>query len=310
MRITNRMLISNVLTNINNNLKVMSNTQKQMSSGKRVSRPSDDPIVVARVLSFKSALDSMEQYDKNMQDARGWVDASESALSMATETLQRARELAVYGANGTLPKESMQALAHEIDQLIDELVQTANTSYGGRFLFGGSYTTKAPFERTSDGDVIYKGNTHSLEWEIAPLVTITVNEDGEKVFMKVVDVDGDGNPDSSIFYVLNKLYEALGGKDPNSADHAEVAGTLGLLDQAIDHLLNIRASLGARSNRLQMSQDRLFNSKISLTETMSKLEDIDLAEAVMNYKNQENVYQAALATAAMVLQPTLIDYLR
>lgn len=303
MRITNRMLISNVLTNINNNLKVMSNTQKQMSSGKRVNRPSDDPIVVARVLSFKSALDSMEQYDKNMQDARGWVDASESALSMATETLQRARELAVYGANGTLPKESMQALAHEIDQLIDELVQTANTSYGGRFLFGGSQTTKAPFERIADEKdldypVRYIGNDANLDWEIAPQVTITVNENGQRVFMEAV-----GN--KSVFEVLASLKTAL-----ESAQHDQVANTLGELDQAIDHLLNIRASLGARSNRLQMSQDRLFNSKISLTETMSKLEDIDLAEAVMNYKNQENVYQAALATAAMVLQPTLIDYLR
>ena len=297
------MLISNVLTNINNNLKVMSNTQKQMSSGKRVSRPSDDPIVVARVLSFKSALDSMEQYDKNMQDARGWVDASESALSMATETLQRARELAVYGANGTLPKESMQALAHEIDQLIDELVQTANTSYGGRFLFGGSQTTKAPFERIADDKdshypVRYIGNDANLDWEIAPQVTITVNENGQRVFMEAV-----GN--KSVFEVLASLKTAL-----DNAQHDQVANTLGELDQAIDHLLNIRASLGARSNRLQMSQDRLLNSKISLTETMSKLEDIDLAEAVMNYKNQENVYQAALATAAMVLQPTLIDYLR
>ncbi|MGB9663254.1 MAG: flagellar hook-associated protein FlgL [Moorellaceae bacterium] len=304
MRVTNNMLIRNVLTNINTNLKAMSKSQNQMSSGKTVRRPSDDPIVVARVLSFKTSLASMEQYDKNLQDAKGWVDASESALSMATDTLQRARELAVYGANGTLPKESMQALAYEIDQLIDELVQTANTSYGGRFLFGGSQTTESPFVRSADGKVTYRGNTDSLEWEIAPLVTITVNESGEKVFEKAVDTDGDGQGDMSVFTLLGNLYQAL-----YDGDNTAVAGTLDQLDQAIDHLLNIRASLGARSNRLQMSQDRVFDFKISLTETMSKLEDIDLAEAVMNYKNQENVYQAALATAAMVLQPTLIDYL-
>lgn len=304
MRVTNNMLIRNVLTNINTNLKAMSKSQNQMSSGKTVRRPSDDPIVVARVLSFKTSLASMEQYDKNLQDAKGWVDASESALSMATDTLQRARELAVYGANGTLPEESMQALAYEIDQLIDELVQTANTSYGGRFLFGGTQTTEAPFVRSSGSSVTYKGNTGSLEWEIAPLVTITVNENGEKVFEKAVDTDGDGKGDMSVFTLLGNLYQDL-----YNGYNTAVADKLDQLDQAIDHLLNIRASLGARSNRLQMSQDRVFDFKISLTETMSKLEDIDLAEAVMNYKNQENVYQAALATAAMVLQPTLIDYL-
>lgn len=303
MRITNRMLISNVLTNINNNLQVMSQTQKQMSSGKRVSRPSDDPIVVARVLSFKTVLDSMEQYDKNMQDALGWVDASENALNMATATLQRARELAVYGANGTLPKASMEALAYEVDQLIDELVQTANTSYGGRFLFGGTQTTEAPFQRITDPNdpnfpVEYIGNNGDLNWEIAPQVTITVNENGEKVFMHAT-----GN--KSVFKLLDELRTALG-----NGQHDQVAATLGELDQVIDHFLNIRASFGAKSNRLQMSQERLFTSKIGLTDTMSKLEDIDLAETVMKYKNQENVYQAALATAAMVLQPSLIHYLR
>lgn len=306
MRVTNRMLISNVLTNINNNLQALSRAQKQMSSGKRVSRPSDDPIVVARVLSFQTVLAGMEQYDKNMQDARGWVDASELALNMATETLQRARELAVYGANGTLPRESMQALAYEIDQLIDELVQTANTSYGGRFLFGGTQTVRAPFERvldpsdpsSEDYPVKYNGNEGSLEWEVAPQVTITVNEHGRKVFMKAVG-------EKSAFKLLDELRAAL-----ESGEHHRVAGTLGELDQAVDHFLNIRASLGAKSNRLQMAQERLFTSKISLIETMSKLEDIDLAETVMNYKIRENVYQAALATAAMVLQPTLIHYLR
>ncbi|MDN5346731.1 MAG: flagellar hook-associated protein 3 FlgL [Clostridia bacterium] len=317
MRVTNRMLVANVLQNINRNLEIMSKTQKQMSSGKKVSRPSDDPIAVARILSFKTALALQEQHNKNMEDARGWLDASESALNMATATLQRARELAVYGANGTMSKASMKALAEEVDQLIDELVHTANTSYGGRFLFGGSQTTSAPFRRSDSPakPVDYNGDEQSLEWEVAPQVTMSVNENGQKVFMAVieaadgldVDTDNDGTPDKkSIFKLLQDLHDALQGQDAS-----RISGELlGQFDQAIDHLLNIRATLGARSNRLVMAQERLFNAKISLTETMSKLEDINLAETVMYYKTQENVYQAALATAAMVIQPSLINYLR
>lgn len=304
MRVTNRMLITNVLTNINNNLQNMGKVQKQMSSGKRVSRPSDDPIVVARVLSFKTALAQQDQYDKNMADARGWLDASETALNMATATLQRARELAVYGANGTMPEASLKALAAEVDQLIDELIQTANTSYGGRFLFGGTTTTSAPFKREKDPvsgkDLVsYNGNTGSLDWEVAQGVTITVNENGQKIFMEAV------NGSQSIFELLFDLKDHL-----EKSEHSEVGNTIGEFDQAIDHLLNIRATLGAKSKRLEMAQERLFVAKIGLTETMSKLEDIDLAETVMYYKNAENVYQAALATAAMVLQPSLVHYLR
>ncbi|MGI9862429.1 flagellar hook-associated protein FlgL [Moorella naiadis] len=303
MRVTNRMLNNNVIRNINRNLENMARTQEQMSSGKRVNRPSDDPIVVARVLAFKTSIAANDQYKKNMEDAKGWLDASESALGMVTATLQRARELAVYGANGTMPKESMEALGAEVDQLIDELVQTANTSYGGRFVFGGSRTTAAPFTR-SGSTVSYSGNTQDLNWEVAPQVTIAVNVNGNAAFMQAIDTNNDGIPDKDIFSLLQDLHTAL-----MNHDNTAVSNTLGQFDQAIDHILDLRATLGAKSNRMEMATSRLDDTQIGLTKTMSKLEDIDLAETVMNYKNQENVYRASLATGAMVLQPSLIDYL-
>jgi len=304
VRITNRMLYNNVINNINRNLEVMARTQEQMSSGKAVNRPSDNPIIVARVLAFQSSIDSNKQYRSNMENARGWIDSSERALDMATATLQRARELAVYGANGSLPKNSMEALASEVNQLIDELVETANASYGGRFLFGGSITTFEPFERTGAG-VVYKGNTEELNWEIAPKVTMTVNVNGQGVFIDAIDTDADSIPDKGMFELLQDLYKALMAGDNNA-----VGDTLDEFDQAIDHILDIRAVLGAKSNRLEMAISRLNDTQINLTKTMSRLEDIDLAETVMNYKNQENVYRASLATGAMVMQPSLIDYLR
>ncbi|GAF26459.1 MAG: flagellar hook-associated protein 3 FlgL [Moorella sp. (in: firmicutes)] len=295
MRITNRMLSNNAIRNINRNLENMARAQEQMSSGKRVNRPSDDPIVVARILAFKTSIAANDQYQKNMEDAKGWVDASEGALGMATDVLQRARELAVYGANGTMPDTSMKALAAEVNQLIDEMVQIANTSYGGRYLFGGSNTTTPPFSHT--GDTINPNyNTQDLEWEIAPQVTITVNKNGGEVFQQ---------GDNDIFQLLKELRDDLdGGKN------TDVSNLLGRFDQAIDHILDIRASLGAMSNRLEMSLSRLSDTQISLTQTMSKLEDVDLAKATIEYKNYENVYLASLATSAKALQPSLIDYLR
>ncbi|AOQ23397.1 Flagellar hook-associated protein 3 [Moorella thermoacetica] len=306
MRVTSRMLNNNVIRNINRNLENMARTQEQMSSGKRVNRPSDDPIVVARVLAFKTSIAANDQYKKNMEDAKGWLDASESALGMATDVLQRARELAVYGSNGSMPKESMEALGAEVDQLIGELVQTANTSYGGRFVFGGSKTTSAPFTRDNSG-VSYSGNTKDLNWEVAPGVSMSVNVNGEAAFMQVVDTNNDGKLEG-IFSLLQELHDALTGT--NGKSQSDVSGTLSQFDQAIDHILNLRATLGAKSNRMEMAMSRLDDTQIGLMQTMSKLEDIDLAETVMNYKTQENVYLASLSTGAKVLQPSLIDYLR
>ncbi|MEW8959041.1 MAG: flagellar hook-associated protein FlgL [Moorella sp. (in: firmicutes)] len=308
VRITNRMLGQNVIRNINRNLEYMYRVQEQMSTGKRVNRPSDDPIVVARVLAFKTSIAANDQYKKNMEDAKGWIDASESALGMATDVLQRARELAVYGANGTMPEESMQALGEEVEQLLDEMVQVANTSYGGRYIFGGTYTTATPFVKNTDANgiitsIVYKGNPDpgELNWEIAPGVVVAVNENGAKIFSQAIVNGGK----ESIFDLLIELRDAL-----NGGNYSALQSTLGKFDQAIDHLLNIRAALGAKSNRMEMAMSRLDDTQTGLTTTMSKLEDVDLAETVMNYKNRENVYLASLATGAMVLQPSLIDYLR
>ncbi|TYL08775.1 Flagellar hook-associated protein 3 [Moorella thermoacetica] len=305
MRVTNRMLNNNVIRNINRNLENMARTQEQMSSGKRVNRPSDDPIVVARVLAFKTSIAANDQYKKNMEDAKGWLDASESVLGMATDVLQRARELAVYGSNGTMPPESMDALGKEVDQLLDEMMQVANTSYGGRYIFGGSQTTATPFVSNSsstDDPVEYNGDSAALNWEIAPGVTISVNKNGDQIFMQAIN---NGSATESIFKLLNDLSAALHG-----GTATDVSATLNKFDQAIDHILNIRATLGAKSNRMEMAMSRLEDTQIGLTQTMSKLEDIDLAETVMNYKTQENVYLASLSTGAKVLQPSLIDYLR
>ncbi|MDK2820345.1 MAG: flagellar hook-associated protein 3 FlgL [Clostridia bacterium] len=304
MRITNHMLSRNVIRNITHNLEVMSKTQEQMASGHTVNRPSDDPIYTARILSFKSSIAADDQYKKNMEDAKGWLDASDGALDLTIKVLQRARELAVYGSNGTLPKNSMEAQAKEVDQLIDELKQTANISYGGRYLFGGTDTTEVPFEKVGN-NIVYKGNTGSLEWEIAPNVTMAVNENGQKIFMEAIDSDGDGVKDKGIFDLLGELSTSL-----KSGDYQAVSNTLGDFSKAVDHVLSIRATLGAKSNRMELAMARLDESQLSLKETMSKLADVDLAEVVMNYKAQEYVYQAALATGAKVLQPSLIDYLR
>ncbi len=304
MRITNRMLCNNVLKNINRNLENMSRRQEQMSSGKSVNRPSDGPITVARILAFQTSLAADQQYRTNMEDAQGWVDTSERALDMATATLHRAKDLAVTGANSTQPQASMEAMAEEVGQLLEELLQVANTSYGGRFLFGGSNTTSEPFS-LNDGVVSYQGNENSLDWEIAPRVTMGVNAHGKEVFLDALDTDADGVADMSIFELLQELKEALA-----NGDHQAVGETLNRFEPAIDHLLAFRAVLGAKSNRLEMAISRLEDSQTNLTKTMSLLEDIDLAEIVMYYKSLANVYQASLATGTMVLQPSLIDYLR
>ena len=204
MRITNKMMTNSVLTNINVNLHRLDKSQTQLSSGQRINKSSDDPAATAQLMAAKSALQSQEQYRNNMEDAMGWLDATDVALASANEVLQRARELAVYGSNGTLPAQSMAALADEVDNLVGEMMQVANTNYAGRFIFGGSKTTQPPFEVTetvnsrvtsvqfieTSFDATLLAETYKLEFEIEAGVKMDIAS-GRKTF----HTDPNGDPD-------------------------------------------------------------------------------------------------------------------
>ncbi len=292
MRINNRILVNSVLSDLNKNMEDLLEVQRQMSSGKTISRPSDNPVTISQVLTYKSVLHGQEQYIKNMEEAREWVDTSEQALSYATNVMQRARELAIYGSNDTMPQSSREALAAEVDQLLKEMVEIANTSYGGRYVFGGTSTSSLPFSLASGSTVNYNGDDGRLEWEISSGVTIPVNLHGQEIFV-----------DAGVFQSIINLRDRL-------ISGIEIDRSIGEIDEILDGFLSHRAELGAKSKRLEMSLERAEEFNVSITKLLSHEEDVDLAEVAMNFKLRENAYRAALMTGAQIIQPSLLDFLR
>lgn len=294
MRVTNKMIAQTVLNNLGTNLKRLQKLQDQMSSLQVVSRMSDDPAVATRVVTLNSILSQSEQYERGIDDAAGWLETTENALGNVTDALQRARELAVYGANGALDQTDRDAIAAEIEQIFDSVVQLANTSYAGRYIFAGTKTTETPFD--SDGN--YSGNSGAggqLNWEISQGVTMTVNIDGEAAFI-----------DTGVFSALRDLKTHLRSGDIEAIGGADLAA----LDSAIDGVLNLRASLGAKTKRVEVIKDLTWDEKLNYEELKSSLNDIDLAKAVTEFKMQENAYHAALNVGARIILPSLVDFLR
>lgn len=315
MRVTNKMLTDSVLNTINANLNKMDQLKEQLSSGKSINRPSDDPISTAQLLAAKSALNAQKEYHRNMEDAMGWLDTTDGALANANEVLQRSRELAVYGSNGTLPEQSMNALADEVNKLVEEMVQIANTNYAGRFIFGGGNTTKPPFEITgtdnsgvtevqfinSSFDESLLDETYKLKFEIESGVTIDVSA-GEKTF----HTDANGNADiNAVFNTMIKLRQEL-----QAGNKEEISSLIDEFDKFIDNVLSERAVVGANSKRMRAAQDRSSIYELNLNKLLGRLGDVDYAEATMNFKVQEAVYHASLATGARLIQPSLIDFLK
>ncbi|GAB4260066.1 flagellar hook-associated protein FlgL [Thermincola ferriacetica] len=292
MRVTQSMLVGNFLSNLNNNYRIMNKIQEQLSTGKKINRPSDDPVGVVSSLRLRAGLTETEKYLNNVDDARAWLDTTDTALGQASDLLQRARELTIYGANDALAQQSRDALAQEIHQIRDQMIQVANTTHDGRYIFGGFKTSNQPF--TAAG--AYTGDNGSIAYEIGVNVSMQVNIPGDAAFINAQDV----------FQLLANIEADLTAGNTASLSNIRV----GELDTAIDNILSLRSEVGAKTNRLDLTKSRLDEANLNLSELLSKNEDINTAEVITQLKMQENTYRTALAAGARIIQPTLIDFLR
>lgn len=181
-RVTNSMMNQIFLSDMHSNLERMLKLQRQMSTRKLHQKPSDDPLAVGRELSISTTIFENEQYLKNLDDAMMWLSNTDAALNQITDVMQRIRELAVYAGNGTFEEAEYNAIADEIYQLQEELINTANFSVEGRYLFSGLNATQKPFLRDESGKVVYMGNEIHVEYEVERKVTGQVSFHGREVF--------------------------------------------------------------------------------------------------------------------------------
>ncbi|MZQ99739.1 MAG: flagellar hook-associated protein FlgL [Acidaminobacter sp.] len=303
MRVTNRMMGEDFLIHLRRNLNQMHKTQNQLTTGKLFSRPSDNPVMVSRALSLETEVGRNAQYKRNIEDASGWVETTDGALNEIGASLNRLRELAIAAANGTNSDAEYKAYEIEVGQLIQGLSQIGNSKYDGRFLFGGTKTMTSPFSTDEvTGKIAYSGNEERLRHEVLPGVRIEINITGHEIF----EAKKDG--EDSLSEVLAKFKKGLAEAD--SVERKTIGGDiLKQLDEKIETVLSIRSKNGATANRLEAMTTLNDSEALNLTELLSKAEDIDFAEKVMQFAMMENAYKASLSTGAKILQPTLLDYL-
>jgi len=302
MRITNNMLVNNMIKYIGGNLSRMEKYQQQMATGKKISLPSDDPIIAARALRFRTDVSEIEQYKRNAEDASSWIEITEAAMEEVNSILQRARELAVQGSNGTQTPDDMQKIAEEIKQLQKQIIQVANSTYAGRQIFSGFKTDKKLMN--DDGTfAISVSNSEGINYEIGVGDNININVLGGDLFNG--GNDAVAGQKGKLIQDMENLVTALEAGDVN-----EISQSIGKMDENINNLLRIRADIGARTNRLDLTINRLQSDYLNFTKLMSINEDADMAETIMNLKNEENVYRASLAGGARIIQTTLVDFLK
>jgi flagellar hook-associated protein 3 FlgL len=296
-RITQTMLNSQLLRNLNNNLGRMDNLQNQLATGRKINKPSDDPVGISFSLRYRSELAANDQYQKNVDATISYLDFTDSTLDQMGSVMQRARELAVQGANGTNSDDSLNAIKTEIDQLYAQLTNVGNSKFNGKYVFNGQVTDQPPFPNPADAANAVT-NTGEIQFEIGAGVKIAINKTADQVF-------GASGAKNNAFQILKDLSADLANRNQGG-----IQKSIEILDQRLDAVLGARADVGAKTNRIELAENRLKDIEVNISSLQSKTEDADPAEVITNLKMNENVYQASLSAGSKLIQPTLIDFLR
>ena len=341
MRVTNRMLSDNFLRDMNNNMGNLRTLQRQLSSGKEISRASDDPFRVSRSMQLNTDIDSNLQYNKNILNAEHWLDTTDGALNQAEEVLSKVRDKLLQAGDASYSDSQRTAIKNEINQRVGEFSQALNVNFQGYYIFGGTRGTVKPMEygaavdgatdpnnklyyydpaHTSPAQSLTDTNTLSqigvgtskadLNVEISQGVDVKYNVSaGEVVNYK------SSNPSvTNVMDLFKSIINHLDGKDINGAADSTAVNKLVNEDlqgvtEAIDNILKVRSEVGAMQNRMESAQKQNEDENFNMTEILSKTEDIDITQKTMQYATMQTVYMASLQTSAKVIQPSLLNYL-
>jgi flagellar hook-associated protein 3 FlgL len=300
-RITTQMTTASVLASINNVQDQMATTQQQLSTGKRINQPSDDPYGTSLAIQLKNDLQGLSNYSNAVTDGTAWASAADTSLTNVMSMLQRAQELTVQASNGVESATDLSSTADEIDQLADAIKQEANTQYNGQYVFSGTATTTQPYA-ASTGDV-FQGNTSAITRQIGPGSSLQVNVDISSLLGS-----GTSANDGKLLDTLRTIASDM--RSGGSAGVADLSGNqLTNLQNSLNSLEQLQANVGAVQNRLTLAGTRIQGLQNSDTAALSNDEDVDMAQAVTTFSSEQAAFTAALKAGANIVQSSLMDFL-
>lgn len=288
MRVANKTIYDSVKYNLGSIYEELNKANEIATTGKRINNLSDDPVGLTQSLNIRSNLASIEQMGRNISYGNSWLTASESAMTSVQNIISDTKVLCIQMANATIGPEQRSWAAGTVQNMLDEIVSLGNTDVAGNYIFAGSKTDTVPF----DQDGTYNGDNNPFSIKISKNSTVEIGSDGQAVF---------GN-------IFNTLFDLKAALETN--DLGGIQDAMGNLDGHFDDISAKISDVGSKMNRMEI-KDRIYQGlNFSNTERLSKIEDADIAEAIMNVKAAELTYQTALASSSKVMTLTLVDYLK
>lgn len=301
-RITPAMVTSATLNDLNSSLAAMERTTDELSSGKTILEPSDNPYGASQVINLQSQLDGLSAYESNAQDGIAWENVASSAMTNMNEVTGRVRELLVEGANGTYNQSDLEAMALQVEQLTESIKQDANTQYAGQYVFSGTATTTAPYEHGEDDE--YKGNAESVSRAVGPGASVTITTNISSLLG-----NGEASGDGGLLDTLRTIAKTM------RSGTAEARSELGdadlqKLEANMQTLRGLQATAGSATDQLQTALTRNEDLQTSITGALTSVDGTNIATASITYSNEQAAYEAALRAAATIVQESLLNFLQ
>jgi len=272
---------------------------QQMTTGRRVNQPSDDPSASAVEVNIAYQMDSCDQFTRSISNIYSELQTADSSLNSAVTAMQRAITLGVEGANGTMSAQDRATVAQEIQGVSQQILSVANLSFNGHFVFAGTANSQPPYvaDNTAPGGVAYQGNDNVNSVEIETGRSIAVNKPGSKLFSA---------PGANVFQALDDLAAAL--QDPDSATD-DIGNATAEVRTAYNQLTSARAFYGSTIDQLASTQDFLNSEKVQLGQQQNNTIGVDMNVASTNLTNAESARNATVQAAASLSSLTLMDYI-
>jgi flagellar hook-associated protein 3 FlgL len=301
-RITPAMVTATTLNNINSSLATLERTSDELSSGKTILEPSDNPYGASQVIDLQSQLDGLSSYATNAQEGISWENTAGGAMSNIANVLQTVRELLVQSSSGTYNQSDRESIATEVDQLTEAVKQDANTQYAGQYVFSGAKTTTEPYPQGAEDT--YQGDSGTVTRAIGPGVSVDISTNISSLLG-----NGQSAADGKLLDTLQTISEHLRG---GTAEDVSALGSSDLknLEANIATLSQLQATAGSVTDQLQTATSRIESLQSSITASLSNTEDANIAQTSIAYSNEQAAYEAALRAGASIIQESLLQFLQ
>lgn len=271
---------------------------EQISSGRRISVPSDDPAGMAALIRNRSQARANDEFSHNLATIKSVLQTTDSTLSSVVTGLQKAITLGVQGATSTLSQADRDAIASEVAGIRDNTLTLANSSFNGKYLFSGTKTETKPFAADSSAasGVQYLGNSSTIDVSVGDNQTMTVNVPGDQIFV---------SPNGNIFQALNDIFSSL-----QAGDSTGVSDATGALKAGLDQLSSQRVVVGNALSQIEGDETFLSNEKLNLSDQENQIAGADLAQSISSLLDIQTARNATLSAAGQTSRLSLLDYLK